>query len=101
MIAGDIQPLRTFFEQKSHEQAREVQISVTLNGLAEGVPDQLRDLLERHRGEVPVSICLQQPSPEGFRAHVAPNRFLWVTPSPELVAELEELLGNGSVHLRR
>jgi hypothetical protein len=24
-----------------------------------------------------------------------------VTPSPELVAELEELLGNGSVHLRR
>ena len=101
MIAGDIQPLRTFFEQKSHEQAREVQISVTLNGLAEGVPDQLRDLLERHRGEVPVSICLQQASPEGFRAHVAPNRFLWVTPSPELVAELEELLGNGSVHLRR
>ena len=101
MIAGDIQPLRTFFEQKSHEKASEVQISVKLKGLAEGVPDQLRDLLERHRGEVPVSICLQRPSPQGFRAHVAPNRFLWVTPSSELVAELEELLGSGSVHLRR
>ena len=101
MIAGDIQPLTSFFEQKANEQAREVQISLTLTGLADEIPDQLRDLLERHRGEVPVSIRLQRPNPHGFRALVAPNRFLWVTPSAELVAELEELLGHGSVRLRR
>ena len=101
MIAGDIQPLTSFFEQKAYEQPREVQISVTLSGLAEGIPDQLRDLLERHHGTVPVSVRLQRPNPQGFRAHVAPNRFLWVTPSPELIAELENLLGHGSVRLRR
>ncbi len=101
MIASDMQPLASFFEQKANAKTREVLISVTLTGVAEEVPDQLRDLLERHRGEVQVSLRLQRPQPNGFRAHVAPNRFLWVTPSPELVSEIEELLGQGSVRLRR
>ena len=101
MIASDIQPLTAFFEQKANAKTREVQISVTLTGLAEEVPEQLRNLLERHRGEVPVSLKLQRPNPRGFCAHVAPNRFLWVTPSPALVTELEDLLGEGAVRLRR
>ena len=101
MIAGDIEPLTSFFEHKAKEQAREVQISLTLTGLADEIPGKLCDLLERHRGEVPVSIRLQRPNPHGFRALVAPNRFLWVTPSAELVAALEELLGRDSVRLRR
>ena len=101
MIASDIQPLTSFFEEKANAKTREVLISVTLTGLAEDVPDMLRDLLERHRGEVPVSLRLKRPNPNGFRAHIAPNRFLWVQPSPELVSELEDLLGQGSVHFRR
>ncbi len=101
MIASDIQPLDSFFKEKANAKTREVLISVTLTGLADEVPEQLRDLLERHRGEIPVSLRLQRPHPNGFRAHVAPNRFLWVTPSPELVTEIEELLGQGSVRLRR
>jgi DNA polymerase-3 subunit alpha len=101
MIASDIQPLAAYFEQKANARTREVVISVTLTGLSQAVPEQLRDLLERHRGEVPVAITLQRPHPHGFRARVAPNRFLWVTPSPELVSDLEELLGQGSVRLRR
>ncbi len=101
MIASDIQSLTEFFEQEANAKTREVLISVTLGGLPDEVPEQLRDLLERHRGEVPVSLRLQRPHPNGFRAHVAPNRFLWVTPSPELVNELEDLLGQGSVRLRR
>jgi len=101
MIASDIQPLTDYFEQKANAKTREVLISVNLTGLSEQVPERLRDLLERHRGEVPVSLQLQRPNPNGFRARVAPNRFLWVTPSPELVADIEELLGQGSVRLRR
>jgi DNA polymerase-3 subunit alpha len=101
MIAADIQSLTSFFEQKANAKTREVLISVTLTGLSAQVPEQLRDLLERHRGEVPVSLTLQRPQPNGFRARVAPNRFLWVTPSPELVSDIEELLGQGSVRLRR
>jgi DNA polymerase-3 subunit alpha len=101
MIASDIQPLTSFFEQKANAKTREVQISVVLTGLSDEVPERLRDLLERHRGEVPVSLRLQRPSPHGFRAHLAPNRFLWVTPSPQLVSDLEELLGHGCVRLRR
>jgi DNA polymerase-3 subunit alpha len=101
MIASDIQPLTDFFEEKANAKTREVLISVTLTGLSEQIPEQLRDLLERHRGEVPVSLLLQRPNPHGFRARVAPNRFLWVTPSPELVNEIEELLGQGAVRLRR
>jgi DNA polymerase-3 subunit alpha len=101
MIASDVQPLTAFFEQRANAKTREVQISVVLTGLSEEVPERLRDLLERHRGEVPVSLRLQRPSPHGFRAHLAPNRFLWVTPSPELVSDLEELLGHGCVRLRR
>jgi DNA polymerase-3 subunit alpha len=101
MIASDIQPLAEFFEHKANAKTREVLISVTLSGLPDELPEQLRGLLERHRGEVPVLLRLQRPHPEGFRARVAPNRFLWVTPSPELVNELEDLLGQGSVRLRR
>ena len=101
MIASDVQPLTSFFEQKANEKTKEVQISIVLTGLSEDIPAQLADLLERHRGEVPVSLLLNRPSPRGFRAHVAPNRFLWVTPSPELVTEIEGLLGQGSVRLRR
>jgi len=101
MIASDIQSLTSFFEQKANAKTREVLISVTLTGLSDQVPDQLRELLERHRGEVPVSLTLQRPQPNGFRARVAPNRFLWVTPSPELVSDIEELLGQGAVRLRR
>ena len=101
MIASDIQPLASFFEEKANEKTREVEISLVLTGLSEEIPAQLRDLLERHRGDVPVSIRLQRPDPHGFRARVAPNRFLWVTPSAELVTDLEALLGNGCVRLRR
>jgi len=101
MIASDVQPLTAFFEQKANAKTREVMISVTLTGLSDHVPDQLRDVLERHRGEVPVSLLLQRPHPNGFRARVAPNRFLWVNPSPELVHDIEDLLGQGSVRLRR
>jgi len=101
MIASDVQPLTDFFEEKANAKTREVLISVTLTGLSEQVPERLADLLERHRGEVPVSLLLQRPHPNGFRAKVAPNRFLWVNPSPELVTEIEDLLGRGSVRLRR
>jgi DNA polymerase-3 subunit alpha len=101
MIASDIQPLTSFFEEKANAKTREVLISLTLTGIAEEIPERLRDLLERHRGEVPVSLRLKRPNPNGFQAHVAPNRFLWVRPSPELVTELEDLLGQGAVHLRR
>ena len=101
MIASELVPLKTFFDQKSTEATRTVDISLVLTGLSPEIPGQLRDILERHRGDVPVSLRLQRPGPEGFRARLMPNRFLWVQPTRALVADLEALLGEGNVKLRR
>ena len=101
MIAGEVAPLATFFEQKVTESTRTVEISLVLTGLSEELPGQLRDLLERHRGEIPVTLWMKRPAPKGFDALVSPNRFLWVTPSRQLVDELESLLGEGCVRFRR
>jgi DNA polymerase-3 subunit alpha len=101
MIASEIVPLKAFFDRKSTEATRRVDISLVLTGLAMDTPAQLREVLERHRGEVPVSLRLQRPGSEGFRARMTTNRFLWVQPTRSLVADLEDLLGEGSVRLRR
>jgi len=101
MIASEIVPLKKFFDQKETEATRTVDISLVLTGLPVETPAQLREVLERHRGEVPVSLRLQRHGPEGFRARLMPNRFLWVQPTRALVADLEALLGEGNVKLRR
>ncbi len=101
MIASEIVPLKTFFDQKATEATRTVDISLVLTGLPVEIPGQLREVLERHRGEVPVSLRLQRHGSEAFRARLMPNRFLWVQPTRALVAELEALLGEGTVKLRR
>ncbi|MFQ5742250.1 MAG: DNA polymerase III subunit alpha [Acidobacteriota bacterium] len=101
MIASQIMPLASSLDGRASEGTRTVEISMALTGLPVNTPDQLRQLLERHRGEVPVSLRLQRPGPGGFHALVVPNRYLWVQPSPQLVADLEILLGEGCVRLRR
>jgi len=101
MIATEIVPLKTFFDQKATEATRTVDISLVLTGLPVEIPVQLREVLERHRGDVPISFRLQRHGSEGFRARLMPNRFLWVQPTRALVADLEALLGEGSVKLKR
>lgn len=101
MIASEISPLKAFFEQKATEEVRTVEISLVLTGLSTEAPDEVRQVLERHRGETPVLLRLERPGAGGFRARLMPNRFLWVTPSHQLVADLEAVLGRDCVRLRR
>ncbi len=101
MIATEIVPLKTFFDQKATEATRTVDISLVLTGLPVEIPVQLREVLERHRGDVPISLRLQRHGSEGFRARLMPNRFLWVQPTRALITDLEALLGEGSVKLKR
>ncbi|MGE5674285.1 MAG: DNA polymerase III subunit alpha [Mycobacterium leprae] len=62
---------------------------------ADPVVRQVRTLLERHRGQTPVRIKLER-SGRWIEVH----QHLRVAPGPELLAQLAELLGPGSVVLR-
>ncbi len=86
-------------EQRCRE-ARALRIAVDLARAEAGLPERLTQVLERHRGATPVEILLERRGQPGYRVSVAPNRYLFVDPSGELVRELEELLGTGSVELR-
>jgi len=64
------------------------------------LPERLCEVLERHRGDIPVRVRLDCSDALGLRADLMPNRYLFVEPSGGLVRELEDLVGPGRVRLR-
>lgn len=100
LIANTITTFAAADRRQQRKEASAVDIVVDLSRSAAGTAEALCAVLERHRGNIPVSVRLLHSAPDGFRAHVAPNRFLCVDPTSGLVQELEALLGDGSVRLR-
>jgi len=100
MLASEIAGFDDMLRRAEEAAARSVEIDVDLEAPDTGLADNLCELLEKHRGGVPVFFQLHWQHPKGFRARLEPNRFLWVDPTRGLVQEVEELLGPGSVRLR-
>jgi DNA polymerase-3 subunit alpha len=80
--------------------AREVAIRVR-RPAGRGIFEALGEVFARHRGDRRVSFEIELPStPRPLRVKAALSAEIRVRPSPTLIAELEQILGQGSVSLR-
>ena len=95
LVASEILPIAALRERVTTEVA--VHLSVPPHG--RGTFEAVAEVLARHRGDRRVALELDlrdQPRPLHVRADVA----MRVRPSERLIAELEQLCGQGSVELR-
>jgi DNA polymerase-3 subunit alpha len=95
LLATDVVPL----DQARLAEARFVTIRVPLTAWDRAKGERLRDILGSHRGECPVTLEMVRPGGESVA--VAPSAYFRVRADQTLRAEVEGLLGPGSVVLAR
>ena len=95
LLATEVMPL----EQARMAEARFVTIRVPLVSWDRAKGERLRDILGSHRGECPVTLEMVRPGGESVA--VAPSAYFRVRADQDLRAEVEGLLGPGSVVLAR
>ena len=95
LLASDVVPL----DQARLAEARYVTIRVPVTAWDRAKGERLRDILGSHRGECPVTLEMVRPG--GDSVAVAPSAYFRVRPDPTMRAEVEGLLGPGSVVLAR
>ena len=86
------------------QQAREgrttgVAIQIVTTGLTDEILEQLRRTLEGHKGSVPVYLEVARPGGFVMTLKADPQSF-GTSPSKEMMASVEAILGKGSVKLR-
>jgi DNA polymerase-3 subunit alpha len=74
-----------------------VDIHLSSTGLTQDDLIKVKEILLRHRGEIPVFLRLQNPSRQDSLISV--GREIRVNPTDLLIAEIESLLGDGAVSL--
>jgi DNA polymerase-3 subunit alpha len=96
ILAAEIAPLESVRERV----AREVAIRVTMPA-DRSVFEALGEVFSRHRGDRRVSFEIELPSdPRRLRVKADVSAQIRVRPSPSLIAEVEQIVGLGSVSLR-
>jgi DNA polymerase-3 subunit alpha len=96
ILAAEIAPLDSVRERVAHEVAIRVTMPAT-----RGVFEQLGEIFSRHRGDRRVSFEIELPAPaRRLRVKADVSSQIRVRPSPSLVAEVEQVVGHGSVLLR-
>jgi hypothetical protein len=95
LLVSEVMPL----EQAQLVDARYVTIRVPLEIWDRGKGERLRDILESHRGECPVTLELLRSGE--YAVAVAPNAYYRVRPDAGLRDEVESLLGRGALVLAR
>jgi DNA polymerase-3 subunit alpha len=100
ILASSIESLAGVAPPVEQPTAQSVEVVVEAERAGGELAEQLRDVLERHRGNTPVVVQVRGTDPTTYRARITPNRYLFVEPTAKLVGELEELLGPDAVHLR-
>ena len=99
MIGTEIVALEAAVRQDSLAAVHQLQILLDLTKVSGEAPEQLRRLLEEHRGTVPVAVLLESPGNQGFRVRIRPNRYLFVELNDCLVEELGKIFGSERVRL--
>ena len=94
LVAEQIVPL----EEARERRAQGVTIHLGAPGLEETTLRRLRGILERFRGDCPVTLELHHP--HSYRVTLRVEPALRLGPNPELTASVEELLGKGAVRYR-
>jgi DNA polymerase-3 subunit alpha len=95
LLVSELLPL----EQAKLAEARFVTIRVPIATWDRGKGERLRDILESHRGDCPVTLELIRPG--SYAVAVAPSTYYKVRPDTILKDELESLLGPGALVLAR
>jgi DNA polymerase-3 subunit alpha len=96
ILASEILPIDAVRERL----AREVAIRVKMPA-GRGVFEALGEIFARHRGDRRVSFEMEVPGgPMGLRVRADVTSQIRVRPSPALIAEVEQLVGPGTVSLR-
>jgi DNA polymerase-3 subunit alpha len=96
ILASEIAALDSVRERVAHEVAIRMTMPAT-----RGVFEQLGEIFARHRGDRRVSFEIELPaSAHRLRVKADVSSQIRVRPSPSLVAEVEQVVGHGSVSLR-
>jgi DNA polymerase-3 subunit alpha len=96
ILASEIAPLDSVRERVAHEVAIRMTMPAT-----RGMFEQLGEIFSRHRGDRRVSFEIELPaSAHRLRVKADVSSQIRVRPSPSLVAEVEQVVGHGSVSLR-
>ena len=92
IVASDVAPIETVRERLARE------VAIRVKGPVTAVASALREILLRHRGDRRVLFELETAGHLRVRMDVSSQ--IRVRPSPALVAEVEQVVGQGSVSLR-
>jgi DNA polymerase-3 subunit alpha len=95
LLVAEVLPL----EQAKLVEARYVTVRVPMPAWSRSVGEKLRDILDAHRGECPVTLELVRPG--SYAVALAPGAGYRVRPDPGLKGEIEALFGPGSLLLAR
>ncbi len=91
IIATNLQPLLGIAERN----ARTLCIRAEVSNLSPGAAVELHRLLEKNRGETGIEVELYHP--HDFRVTIQSSDFVKVKSSPELIQQIENICGPGSV----
>jgi len=91
LIASDLQPLSGIAERS----AKTLRIRACISDLSPSSATLLHRLLEDNRGETGVEVELYHP--RDFRVNIQSADFVKVKSSPELIHQIEDICGPGSV----
>ena len=91
IIADEILPLED--ARNKYTQALSVELITT--GLEKNILAKLSEILKKHKGGTPVYINFM--TPEKKKVQMAAGKNLSVSPTDELIAEIESLIGEGVV----
>jgi hypothetical protein len=96
VLASEIAPLESVRERLARE------IAIHLRKPADrGMLEMLGEIFARHRGDRKVSFEVETGEPPNrLRVRVDVSSQIRVRPSPALIAEVEQVVGTGSVELR-
>jgi DNA polymerase III subunit alpha len=95
LLVSELVPL----EQAKLAEARAVTIRVALGDWDRAKGERLRDILDSHRGECPVTLELARPG--AYAVSVAPSAYFRVRPDPVFKQEIEGLFGPDALVLLR
>jgi DNA polymerase III subunit alpha len=92
-IATEVQPMTGLAERN----AKTLRIRADLSTMSPTTATTLHRLLENNRGETGVDVELYYPY--DFRVNIQSSDFVKVKSSPELIEQIENICGPGSVHV--
>lgn len=89
----------TLLSEVQKRYTRSIAINLFTTGLEEEVLSKLKDVLIRHRGSVPVYLGFLSPDRQQVQLEIGPDYY--ATPTEKLVGEIEGVLGEGVVTLKK